>query len=160
MYDLIIKNASVLDGTGTDAFVSDIAIKDGRIAKLGEGLDGAEKIIDATGLTVSPGWIDSHSHSDNAIKSFPDQREKIEQGITYSITGQCGSSGVPRRHEDGRLETVSEYMLKARSTPQGSHSSMLVGFNTLRTFNRAFMKQMNLSPSDYRRFHRKQKNID
>ena len=132
MYDLIIKNASVLDGTGADAFVSDIAIKDGRIAKLGEGLDGAEKIIDATGLTVSPGWIDSHSHSDNAIKSFPDQREKIEQGITFSITGQCGGSVAPKRLEDGALLKMGDFLKDAKDIPQGSSSKVLVGFNSLR----------------------------
>ena len=82
MYDLIIKNASVLDGTGADAFKSDIAIKDGKIAKLGTGLEGAERTIDATGLTVSPGWIDSHSHSDAAIVPFPDQRELLPANDT------------------------------------------------------------------------------
>lgn len=132
MYDLIIKNASVLDGTGADAFNSDIAIKDGKIEKLGEGLDGAKNIIDATGLTVSPGWIDSHSHSDNAIRSFPDQREKIEQGITFSITGQCGGSVAPKRLEDGTLLTMGEFLKKAKDIPQGSSSKVLVGFNNLR----------------------------
>ena len=132
MYDLIIKNASVLDGTGADAFKSDIAIKDGKIARVAEGLSGAEQVIDATGLTVSPGWIDSHSHSDRTIVSFPDQREKIEQGITFSITGQCGSSVAPVMHSDGKLETMGEFLDKAKDIPQGSSSKVLVGFNTLR----------------------------
>ena len=132
MYDLIIKNASILDGTGADAFVSDVAIKDGRIAKIGIELSGADKIIDATGLTLSPGWIDSHSHSDRSILSFPDQREKIEQGITFSITGQCGSSIAPKRLEDGTLYTMGDFLNEAKDIAQGSSAKALVGFNNLR----------------------------
>lgn len=132
MYDLIIKNANVLDGTGADAFLSDVAIKDGKIAKIGKELSGADKIIDATGLTLSPGWIDSHSHSDRSIVTFPDQREKIEQGITFSITGQCGGSVAPKLHSDGSFETMGEFLKKAQGIPQGSSSKVLVGFNTLR----------------------------
>ena len=95
MYDLIIQKGYLIDGTGEAGFVADIAIKDGKIAKIGQNLSGAEKIIDATGLTVTPGFIDSHSHADNAIFTFPDQTEKIEQGITTSVGGQCGSSPAP-----------------------------------------------------------------
>lgn len=95
MYDLIIKNGAVLDGTGRDAFCADLAIKDGKIAKIAPGLSGAARVIDAAGLTVTPGFIDSHSHSDNAIFTFPDQAEKIEQGITTAIGGQCGTSAAP-----------------------------------------------------------------
>ena len=118
MYDLIIKNASVLDGTGADAFLSDVAIKDGKIAKIGKELSGADKIIDATGLTLSPGWIDSHSHSDRSIVPFPDQREKIEQGITFSITGQCGGSPAPVQR-NGALQTAGEYISEVKKVKQG-----------------------------------------
>ena len=79
MYDLIIKGAAVLDGTGSDAFFADVAVKDGKIAKIGENLSGAKEIIDATGLTLSPGWIDSHSHSDTKFLTYPDMKEKVEQ---------------------------------------------------------------------------------
>ena len=57
MYELLIKNIAVLDGTGKDAFVADVGIQDGKIACIGEALSGGEKILDGTGLTVSPGWI-------------------------------------------------------------------------------------------------------
>ena len=85
MYDLIIKNGKVIDGTGSPSFFADIAIRNGKIEKIGKNLEGAEKVIDATGLTVTPGFIDSHSHSDNAILEYPDMIEKIEQGITTSV---------------------------------------------------------------------------
>ena len=94
MFDLVIKNATIYDGTGSDAFISDIGICEGKIARIAENLSGAE-VIDASGLAVSPGWIDAHSHSDSAILSYPDQKEKIEQGITFSVTGQCGGSAAP-----------------------------------------------------------------
>ncbi len=132
MYNLLIKNAEIIDGTGAPAFSANIVIRDGKIAAITQDEPSAKIVIDATGKTVTPGWIDSHSHSDSAVFTFPDQREKIEQGITYSITGQCGSSAAPRHDKNGTLELVSAYLDRANKAPQGSYSSMLIGFNTLR----------------------------
>ena len=95
MYDLLIKNGTILNGTGSPSFYGDIGILEGKIARIGKGLEGAKTVIDATGLTVTPGFIESHSHSDNAVLEFPELLEKIEQGITTSIAGQCGSSPAP-----------------------------------------------------------------
>lgn len=125
MYDLVIKNAMIYDGTGTEAYASDLAVKDGKIACIGRALSGGQETIDATGLALSPGWIDSHSHSDNAVMTYPDQREKVEQGITFSITGQCGGSAAPQKES-----SVADYFAKAPA--QGSGSVLLVGHNTLR----------------------------
>ena len=127
MYDLILKNANILDGSGAEAFFGDIAITDGKIAAVGTDLTGAKEILDVTGLTVSPGWIDSHSHSDNAALTYPDQQEKIEQGITFSITGQCGGSATPRDDQ-----TAAQWFDLATATPQGSGSVLMVGHNTIR----------------------------
>ena len=143
MYDLIIKGAAVLDGTGSDAFFADVAVKDGKIAKIGENLSGAKEIIDATGLTLSPGWIDSHSHSDTKFLTYPDMKEKVEQGITFSIAGQCGSSQAPYT-KDGALITMSEYIAKAKKVAQGASAATLVGFNTIR---KAVMGKENREPS-------------
>ena len=132
MYDLIIKNANILDGSGSEAFVSDVAIKDGKISKIAVGLSGADRVIDATGLTLTPGFIDSHSHSDNAIEKYPDQREKVEQGITFAIAGQCGSSVAPSVGEDGNLRTMGEFLRDNRDNLQGSGSTVLIGHNALR----------------------------
>jgi len=96
MFDILIKGGKILDGSGSDYFVSDIAIKDGKIVLIKENIvDEAGEIIDATGLFVTPGFVDSHSHADTAILEFPESRAKIEQGITTSIGGQCGSSAAP-----------------------------------------------------------------
>ena len=126
MFDLVIKNGLILDGSGKDGYVADVALKDGKIAAIGQGLSG-EKMLDATGLAVSAGWIDSHSHSDSAILTYPDQKEKVEQGITFSITGQCGGSATPRKKV-----TAAEWFAEATATPQGSGSAVLIGHNTLR----------------------------
>ena len=95
MYDLVIKNGNIIDGTGSPGFHADIAIKEGKIAKIARNINDAKKIIDAKGLTVTPGFIDSHSHSDSTLLSHPDQTEKVEQGITTAIGGNCGLSPAP-----------------------------------------------------------------
>jgi len=132
MLDLVIKGGRVLDGLGGEGRVYDVGIKDGKIAELGECLT-AKEYIDAAGLTVTPGFIDSHSHSDNAFESSPDQREKVEQGITHSITGQCGSSSAPYLDKNSdRTVTASEYFEKISGIAQGSGASRLIGHRSLR----------------------------
>ena len=126
MYEVVIKNGLIQDGSGQEGYIADVAIQGGKIAAIGKELPG-EQVLDATGLAVSPGWIDSHSHSDSAILTYPDQKEKIEQGITFSITGQCGGSAAP-----GKDCTSSEWFNQAEATPQGSGSVMFIGHNTIR----------------------------
>ena len=139
MYDLIIKNGTVIDGSGKPGFAADVAITGGKIVAVGQNLDGAKEIIDATGLTVTPGFFDAHSHSDMNVFTNPIQTEKGEQGITTSISGQCGQSLYPRRREQalddtlqGRFETFGEFMAKAKDVPQGSNEAMYVGHSSLR----------------------------
>ena len=144
MYDLVIKNGRVLDGLGNEPFFADVGITAGKIAAIGEKLCGKE-YIDAGGLTVTPGFIDSHSHSDKTLITYPDQKEKVEQGITYSITGQCGGSAAPYcDKESGKIVTVSEFFSQIANIPQGSGSSMLIGHNTLR---RCVMGSENREPT-------------
>ena len=130
MFDLVIKNANIIDGTGADAYVSDIGIKDGRIEKIAFGLE-CENVIDATGLTLTPGFIDSHSHSDNALLTFPDLTEKIEQGITMSVGGMCGDSATPEI-KNGRLETAEEFFNIFENVSYGSGTAIVIGHNTVR----------------------------
>ena len=120
MYDCIIRNGSIIDGTGAAAYQADIALKDGKIACIAPHIEGNFPEIDAAGLTVTPGFIDSHSHSDNAIEAWPDQTEKVEQGITLSVGGQCGGSITP------------EKFMALRDLPQGSGQAVLIGHKTLR----------------------------
>lgn len=147
MYDLVIKNGKIIDGTGNPSYFADIAVKDGKIARIGKAIEGGARVIDAAGLVVTPGFIDSHSHSDNAVFAFPDQTEKIEQGITTAVGGQCGSSLFPVTRdltpendapigEYGRTSEVlkngSSYFRVASTVPQGSNLVTLVGHGALR----------------------------
>lgn len=93
--DIVIKNGLVVDGTSNPWVKADVAIQGERIAKLGSISDKAEKIIDASGLVVCPGFIDMHSHSDLAILSRPPPQQKIRQGVTTELLGQDGLSVAP-----------------------------------------------------------------
>ena len=148
MYDLIIKNGSLIDGTGGAAFAADLAISGGKIARIAPQIDeDAVRVIDAAGLTVTPGFIDSHSHADSAILTFPDQVEKIEQGITTSIAGQCGGTNAPiSRDVDpataGEIggcgkrtdvyRTMGSFLRIAQAVPQGANIATMVGHRALR----------------------------
>ena len=87
MFDLLIRNGAIINGTGSPSFYGDIGITDGKIVKIGKGLSQAKKIIETDGLVVTPGFIDSHSHSDSRVLEFPEQIEKIEQGTMWQFAG-------------------------------------------------------------------------
>ena len=143
MYDIVLKNGSILDGSGSMAYVADVAIKDGKIAKIGKITEDAERVIELNGLTVTAGWIDSHSHSDRTHLTYPDQKEKVEQGITFSITGQCGGSPAPIQR-NGALQTAGEYISEVKKVKQGSGSALLIGHNSIR---RAVMNSEKRAPT-------------
>ena len=131
MYDILIKNGTVIDGSGAPGFAADVAIQAGKIAAVGKDLGDAAQVLDATGLVVTPGFIDSHSHADSAVLRFPGQIEKVEQGITTNIAGQCGSSPYPALVE-GNLVKMSAFMQRIREKPQGSNIAMFAGHRALR----------------------------
>jgi N-acyl-D-aspartate/D-glutamate deacylase len=97
-YDLLITGGSVLDGDGGPAVRADVAIRDGRIARVGElsNLTAARR-IDATGLAVAPGFIDIHNHSDFTILTEPKAESMIRQGVTTMVLGESRSAG-PIKH--------------------------------------------------------------
>ncbi len=134
MFDLIIKNGNVYDGLGGEPRKLDIAVKDGKIVKIAENIDcNGAKILDASGLCVTPGFIDSHSHSDAALLSHPEMIEKCEQGITSAIGGQCGSSILPKLFsDDERLHSLANLKSALKDIPQGSNTALLVGHGTVR----------------------------
>lgn len=94
-FDLLIRNGKIVDGTGNPWFHGDVAIKDGRIAALGK-LTGktASRTIDATGLAVTPGFIDMHNHSDDAVLQDGNAESMVRMGVTSMIFGE-GSSAAP-----------------------------------------------------------------
>lgn len=95
MYDLIIKNGRIVDGTGSASYIGDIAVKDGVIAQLGK-IDGeAKKEIDANGFLVTPGWVDTHSHMDGQATWDPFCSPANHHGITTLVMGNCGIGFAP-----------------------------------------------------------------
>ncbi|MBR5231850.1 MAG: D-aminoacylase [Clostridia bacterium] len=146
MYDYIIKNGLLIDGTGAAPYQADLAVKDGKIARIAENISAEGKVIDASGLCVTPGFIDSHSHSDNAMLTYPDQIEKVEQGITTAIAGQCGGTDAPIAKEKADsekdiagmgkekdiLRTMGSLLDTAKDVPQGSNIAVFVGHRALR----------------------------
>jgi N-acyl-D-amino-acid deacylase len=97
--DLIIRGGTVIDGTRAPRFDADIGIVDGRIVAIGD-LSGREarQTLDARGRIVSPGFIDSHTHDDQALLSQPDMTFKVSQGVTTVVTGNCTAEPVGCGH--------------------------------------------------------------
>jgi N-acyl-D-aspartate/D-glutamate deacylase len=96
MYDLIIRDALVIDGSDTPGVRADVAIADGLIQRVGNlaGLKAQEEVI-ATGRVLAPGFIDVHTHDDTVVIRQPDMLPKISQGVTTVIVGNCGISASP-----------------------------------------------------------------
>lgn len=151
-FDLLIKNGSVIDGTGKKEFLADIGIKNGRIAAVGKlGHAAADKIIDAKGLKVSPGFIDIHSHTDISLLVNPRAESKIRQGITTEAGGQCGGSMAPlggmnvdldkslKRIKDNynidvTWRTFPEFMDYFSSQKFSINLAMMAGLGSIRSF--------------------------
>ncbi len=96
-YELMIKGGHIIDGAGNPCYKADIAIADGKIAVIEKDLDdaAAHQVILADGLAASPGFIDAHGHDDLYLLLRPACDEKILQGVTTTVTGNCGSSAAP-----------------------------------------------------------------
>ena len=108
-YDLIIENGSVIDGSGSPGREADVAIAGGKIAAVGDLADAAaERRIDATGLVVSPGFIDMHNHSDDTLLDEPNCESMIRQGVTTMVLGEGGSQG-PRHPGNKPWTTLGGY---------------------------------------------------
>jgi N-acyl-D-aspartate/D-glutamate deacylase len=94
-YDLLIKNARVVDGSGMPGYGGDVAVMDGRIAAIGRVRETAKRIIDADGLVLAPGFIDQHTHMDAHLLWDPAALPLPEHGVTSLVTGNCGLSLMP-----------------------------------------------------------------
>ena len=100
MYDSIIRNGTIIDGTGDDRFVADIALKDGKIAKIGQITETATNEIDAKGKLVTPGWVDIHTHYDGQATWDPLLAPSSWHGVTTVVMGNCGVGFAPVKPED------------------------------------------------------------
>ena len=92
-FDLIVRNASIIDGTRAPRYRGDIGVCSGKITQIG-ALDKAtaDTDVDASGLIAAPGFIDAHTHDDRLLLSAPDMTPKVSQGVTTVVTGNCGIS--------------------------------------------------------------------
>ena len=146
-----IKNGTIVDGTGKPAFVGDVLVDGGKVLDVLEGLDNLEvpdacETIDASGLIVSPGFIDAHTHSDAYLVIEPDAPSKITQGITTELNGQCGGSIAPR-YGEARLSSdwaailgdrltwhsLAEYREVLERAKPAVNTVQFIGHNTLRS---------------------------
>ncbi|TKB28552.1 D-aminoacylase [Desulfopila sp. IMCC35006] len=133
MTDLLIKNARVIDGSGAPSFAADIAVSAGVITHVAAAIDLPYlETIDGSGLVVSPGFIDMHTHSDFSLLLEPTAGSRVRQGITTEVTGNCGGSPGPIL--DSGSEPFMEYMsdlgvlYKRRLSPEDWNWKTLDGF--------------------------------
>jgi len=122
-YDLVIINARIVDGTGNPWFHGSIAVKDGRIAKVGriENTD-AKSVIDAHNQIVAPGFIDVHTHTED-VYGNPKAENFIRMGVTTLVTGNCGGSDL----------NIGAFLGRIKKTPLAVNISSLIGHNTVRS---------------------------
>ena len=150
IFDLLIRNASIVDGTGAPRFNGDIGILGDRIVRIGDlsSLRG-ELEIDLAGRIAAPGFIDAHTHDDRIMLSSPDMAPKVSQGVTTVIGGNCGVSLAPMPRpipnpvtpplnlldDHGswfHFPTFASYLDELRAHPAATNCAMLVGHTTLR----------------------------
>lgn len=151
MWDLLIRNAKVVDGTGNPFYWGDVAVRDGKIAAIGRHLGNGTQEVDAKGLVLAPGFINSHSHGDMMADLDNTFFQEVEQGVTTQIAGMCGISAAPfsTEHLESAAEiavTVTPYdfhptadrrfvygdYLRHAEAPAGNNMGLFVGHGTLR----------------------------
>ena len=98
-YDTLIRNATVIDGSGEPGYRADVALRDGRIAAIARAdelkVATAAEVVDAHGFALAPGFIDVHTHDDTVVIDSPQMLPKISQGVTTVVVGNCGISASP-----------------------------------------------------------------
>ena len=117
MYDLIIRNGNLVDGTGAAARNADVAIKNGRIAAVGTVPGGAAREIDAAGQLVAPGWVDTHSHMDGQATWDPLLCPALNHGITTLVMGNCGVGFAPCEPNEAAREAMIAVMEDVEDIP-------------------------------------------
>ncbi len=157
-YDLIIKNGTVIDGSGLPRFRADVGIAHGKVATIGKIRDRAKEVIDAEGHVVAPGFIDAHTHMDAQVFWDPLGTCSCWHGITSVVMGNCGFSLAPCGEKDKLLvmrnleraedipseameagikwswTTFPEYLDAVGKAPKGINYAAYIGHSALRTY--------------------------
>jgi N-acyl-D-amino-acid deacylase len=136
-FDFLITGGTVVDGTGGKRIVADVAVRQGKIVKVGAiGKAPAARTLDATGLIVAPGFIDMHTHSDRTLLADGLAQSAVRQGATTHVIGNCGSSPSPRNEaaQAGNREyrTYGEFLGVLKDAGVSVNVCGLVGHNTVR----------------------------
>ena len=162
MFDLILRGGRVLDGTGNVDVRADVAVDNGQIAAIGQlGAAEARESVDITGLTVCPGFVDVHCHSDALPFAADPLPAKILQGVTTEVNGNCGSTAFPllpetaellKEHQAGLFADTpwdwmraSEFFASLERAGPVSNIAQLVGHGAIRVAAFGFQ---NRAPSD------------
>jgi len=147
--DLVIRNATIIDGTRAPRFQADVAIRNGLIERIGTvGSEAADRVIDASGKVLAPGFIDAHTHDDRLMLSAPDMAPKVSQGVTTVVAGNCGISLAPATRRMSkvtppldllddtgdwfRFSTFEQYVQELQNKPAATNCALLVGHSMLR----------------------------
>jgi len=166
-FDLLIKNGHLIDGTGNPYYRADIGIINGQINCIRKDIDpkGAQRVIRADCLIVSPGFFDTHSHDDLYLLINPTCDEKILQGVTTTVIGNCGFSPAPMSEdyradikdalrvmggqhipkEDLEIQSFDDFLRKLEVIKPGINVLPLVGHSTVRI---AVLGSANRAPTD------------
>ena len=159
MFDMILKGGTVYDGTGAAPKVCNVCISGGKIARITEELPLAQEVVDVAGLAVSPGFIDTHTHSDASHFKAAPALSQVAQGVTTEIAGNCGGSMMPttpERKEEinqrGRIkrgmddfDSVSDYAQRGNELGAPLNFGTLIGHSNLRI---AVMGFVNRDPDE------------
>lgn len=167
-YDLLIKNGLVVDGSGGAGYRADVAVQDGKIAKIGRVNESAKETIDAEGHVVSPGFVDGHTHMDAQVFWDPIGSCSCYHGVTSVVMGNCGFTLAPCKQEDADLvfrnleraedlsrdamlegidwtwETFPQFLDAVDNLPKGINYAGYIGHSALRTYTmgeRAFAEE-------------------
>lgn len=152
--ETLFKNATVIDGTGGDRFLADVTVSESRITAVNKSFDANHRqtakqapaqTIDASGMVLCPGFIDAHTHDDRAVLAYPDMTQKVSQGVTTVVTGNCGISIAPLdnrapvpplnllgEQSEWNFPDFDSYAEALDKSPAAVNSLMLTGHSTLR----------------------------
>src|SRR5213595_2206829 len=148
-FDLLIRNATVIDGTRAPRFAADVGVSSGKISRIGKLKEKGEIEIDACGRIAAPGFIDAHTHDDRMMLSAPDMAPKVSQGVTTVVAGNCGVSLAPTPRGmskpitppidlldmEGdwfRFGTFADYVRALETAPPAANCALLVCHSMLR----------------------------
>ena len=148
-YDLVVRNGTIVDGTRAPRFRGDVAVNGNHIVAVGPVSEKGNREIDASGLVVAPGFIDSHTHDDRLMLSAPEMAPKVSQGVTTVVAGNCGISLAPAPQgmsapvlppidllDDAggwfRFPSFGSYVAELNAHPAATNCALLVGHTMLR----------------------------